>query len=910
VSYLKTFLSFSDSFKQAHRFLLVALLSGLLLCSSSYLARGQADADGWATPQNLSQSGTATEPIVVVGADQQLHVLWQDLLEDTFIYTHGEGNQWSQPMPVELPFGTRVGFPDLDAEEPTPLFVPRLVADSTGLIHAFWLDAEGELFYSRTQAETFADFAAWTPRQSLAEGAVGMAVTVDENGRLHLTFMTSTHTSKTPIGLYYRQSADGGNTWSESTQLYQSAYFRLLTPDLAHLQMIQDAQNIYLVWDDHPFEQIFLIRSLDGGLSWDTPEEIDQRQEGDSLEAVGPRNIQIGSQNGQVHLTWQAGFEGINCAQYHQWSDNSGLTWQTSQTLMTAFPACPEEAQFIAGPANLLLQIKTEDNTYLLVWDENDWLQPEEQPELTTFMDEAIFRPVDYTCGQTVFIEGDQLAAVSCGVGPGQDLWLTTRPLAPFVAGLQLTPIWSTPVSLAGEAEFVLSPLLVADEENRLHLFWQQADATFRGMAQKNTLFYAYWDGVSWSRKAAVLTSPRGTAEQPSVALDPQGNLLAAWGGTAGEIFFSRAATDQALIGSAWSNPISLPVPRPAAAAPSLIAEENGLVQVAYAITLNEERGIYMVTSKDGGANWSMPKRVFDAMAAGWDQVDQPRLTMTDENNWHLLWLRRSLSSGEAQLYYAHSADGGQNWSEPMPVQSNAQQTAAIVWHQIAGVGNGTVHLSWQEQNNSGISLWHQQSLDNGLNWSRPVRIVETTTISPPQMTLDVVGQVYLTTVTSGDEGKASAVLQQWVWQDGHWQANDSLDLQTRPVPRGSTLATTMTRDGHFAVAFVGREVEEALPDLLLFTKRTFDLPEVTVTPLPTLTPTPSPTATATPTATPEPTPVVEFPTQPGSAVLSLPVIGTVSGNRIIILGVLLAIIPVLLVTPLVLIRRGRSNRY
>jgi hypothetical protein len=333
-----------------------------------------------------------------------------------------------------------------------------LVADAAGLIHAFWLDGEAKLFYSRTQAETFTNFATWTPGQILAENVMGIATMVGVNGRLHLTYMTSTNTPETSAGLYYRQSDDRGDTWSGATQLYQSAYFRLLTPALAHLQMIQDDQKVYVVWDDHPFERIFLIRSLNDGTSWDTPNEIDRRREGDGLEAVGPTNIQISSRNGQVHLTWRAGHEGINCAQYHQWSDDSGLTWQTSQTLMTAFPVCPEDAQFLAGSTNLFLRIKAEGNDYLLVWDEDEWLEPQVQAELTTFIDEDTFSPVSYSCGQTLFTKDDQLFAVSCGVGSGQDIWLTTRPLTSFVEGLRVTPIWSTPMSLADEAEFVLSP--------------------------------------------------------------------------------------------------------------------------------------------------------------------------------------------------------------------------------------------------------------------------------------------------------------------------------------------------------------------------------------------------------------------------------------------------------------------
>ena len=911
---LKAFPPFLNVSKLTYRAILFGLLIGLLIWQSSYLVQGQADPSDWTTPLNLSQAGTATKPIVVMDANKQLHILWQDMLDDSFVYTANNNGQWSQPAQVELPFGTRLGFPDLDENAPTPLFTPQLVADGNGLIHALWRGQESELVYSRVQAEALADFASWTPRQNLADNVVAMALIAGSNGRLHLTYITTNNIPENPAGLYYRQSADGGATWSEPSQLHQSSYFRLLTPATAHLQMSQEAQYLYVVWDEQPRERVYLIRSLTAGATWGAAKEIDRRQAEDGLDAIGPTDIQITNFNGQMHLTWQAGHEGINCTQYHQWSDDRGDTWQTSQTLLTAFTTCPQTNQFLVTPTNLFLLSRVETGVFLLAWDEGQWLPPRLQPELTTFIDEDVFRPVSYSCGQTAIIEENELFIVGCGVGVGQDVWLSSRQMDSFVADLQVTPIWSTPASLANEAELILSPVLVADTQNQLHLFWQQATQIGQGIIVENNFYYARWDGLNWSRPTAVLVSPRGVSGQLSVDIGPNGNLLAAWSsGSTGEIFFSRVTAEQALIGSAWSEPISLPIPRTAAAAPSLVIEKNGVIRVVYAVTINEDRGIYMVSSQDRGASWSAPQQMFDGVAAGWDMADEPQLTITDEDNWHLLWLRRPLGSNQATLYYAYSEDKGQSWSEPSVVLNHSQQTGNIVWHQIFGYGERTVHRSWQEQVNGRLGLWHQQSQDNGLSWSQPSRVAESTGISSPQMTLDMVGQVYLSAAVQSEQlvnNVESAVLQQWLWQDDHWQeSDDSLDLVTLPVLQSHSLAATTTGDGRFAVAYVGQEGDEGSAEILLFTNRPLFLPEVTATPLPTLTPTPTPIPTATPTATPEPTAAIEFPAQAGGGGFSLPFIGTVSGNRIIIVGALLALLPVGIVTTLALILRARSNR-
>lgn len=877
------------------------------------MVSGQADANEWSIPLNLSQSGTATRPTVVMDASQQLHVLWQDSLDNFFVYTQGSGDQWSQPIAVELPFGTRAGFPDLSEDDPTPLFTPKLVADASGLIHAFWLGDAGELVYSRVQAETFTDFTTWTPRQILAADVVGTAVMVGVNGRFHLTYITTVNRPESPAGLYYRQSDDGGNSWSEPVQLYQSSYFRLLTPDNVQLQMSQDAQIIYVGWDERPRERVFLVRSVDDGANWEMANEIDRRQEGDSLESVGPSNLQIGTQGGQVHLTWQAGHEGISCVQYHQWSGDGGSTWQTSEPLLTAFTICPESTQFLASATNLFLLAQVDANTYLLVWDGDKWLAPQLQPELTDFIDADVFRQVDYTCGQTAFVDGEQLFVLSCGAGMGQDIWLITRSLTTLVEAVRMTPVWSTPAPLPGEAQLILSPALVADQENYLHMFWRQAEATAQSITNENTFYYARWNGIDWTRPTGVLSSPHGEADYLSLAIDHSDNLLAAWSsGTTGEIYFSRVTADQALIASAWSSPVSLPVPRMAAAAPSLVVEANGMIHVAYTLPFNEDRGVYIVTSEDGGSSWSEPNQVFDGVEAGWESLDQPKLTVTDEAKWHLLWLRRPLGKAQATLYYAYSHDKGQSWSEPEQVHSTSQQTASVIWYQIVGVGDRTIHRSWQEQGNGRSSLWHQQSLDNGLSWSSANRLFEGTAVASAQMTLDIIGEVYLIAAVQASEavnGSDVPTLQQWLWQDERWQPEQVLDLRSLPAMRTDLLAATTTGDGRLAVAYVAQAEDEASPELLFFTNRTLALPEVTATPLPTLTPTPSPTSTAMPTSTPEPTAAVEFPTQATSDGFSLPFIGTVSGNGIVIVGAMLAIIPVGLVTVLVLVLRTRSNR-
>jgi hypothetical protein len=295
--------------------------------------------------------------------------------------------------------------------------------------------------------------------------------------------------------------------------------------------------------------------------------------------------------------------------------------------------------------------------------------------------------------------------------------------------------------------------------------------------------------------------------------------------------------------------------------------------------------------------------------------VDQPKMYQMEDGSRHLLFLRYPLANGSPDgglLYYAYSPNDETGWSEPEQVHSPSQQAASIVWHQIVGQGERVLHRSWQEQVNERTSLWHQISIDNGLTWNQPIRLDEIANPGAAQMAIDISGQAHIIYAQTdrNTNGNLYGILEHWDWQGDRWQIVENLELSSLPVLRTNSLAADVTGDGSLAVVYTGQSGDEVVPEILLFTSRALPGIDVIPTALPTLTPTPEPTGTPTLTATPEPTPEIVFPVEAGGGSVSLPILGALSGNRIIIFGVILAVIPVGLVMVLVLIRRARSNRY
>src|SRR4030095_13991325 len=104
----------------------------------------------------------------------------------------------------------------------------------------------------------------------------------------------------------------------------------LMPKDATNIQLAtsstNDAENVYIAWDDRSQKRIFLSKSPDGGKTWDGTFEVRGPEDFSGLEM--PYNIDLGVTGDQVLLTWQAGTPGSQCIQYSQWSKDGGKTFE------------------------------------------------------------------------------------------------------------------------------------------------------------------------------------------------------------------------------------------------------------------------------------------------------------------------------------------------------------------------------------------------------------------------------------------------------------------------------------------------------------------------------------------------------------------------------------------------------
>ena len=95
-----------------------------------------------------------------------------------------------------------------------------------------------------------------------------------------------------------------------------------------------------------------------------------------------------------------------------------------------------------------------------------------------------------------------------------------------------------------------------------------------------------------------------------------------------------------------------LPTPSRLINSTDVVADGAGRIFTAYVVPVNEERGIYITQSNDNGSAWSAPVRVFDAVEAGWERIEQPKIVLDSRGVLHLVFVRAAIRLGQPEGLY------------------------------------------------------------------------------------------------------------------------------------------------------------------------------------------------------------------------------------------------------------------
>ncbi len=758
----------------------------------------------------------------------------------------------------------------------------------------------------------------WSTPRSLAESAVAFSLTHDISDTLHLVYIRDLDTPAEPSGLYYRQSANQGQSWSPPEIIHASRYYRLMTSEDADLNLVAETPGrVYVTWRDPHLNRVMLTvpEEDEAGLTWRTPVDVGEPETGSQH---GRFLATPDGGGGAIWLLWESTGYSTDCVMQQAPIEALLENGDVGEVVLEELTTCPTpDAEWFLtlGESQILWGIEGDGGTATwVVWNGEQWSEPQtlhfdfedpmrEVPVYLSDLQGVFANRLPAEEGEAFSTQSDNPSLTLIGVGEASDIW--ALPLDPSTLETVFAPPspWSPLASITQSQPEPSKPSVVVDAEGRVHALWSEPESEAQGTT---VLWYARWENDRWSRPAPILRSPDSGARDPAFVLSGE-YLHALWnGGPYGHLWYSRAFVRDAYAAGGWTDPRALEGSETEGStmvgSSPYVAAAAGTLHAVYAIPVNQQRGIYYVSSGDDGETWAAPVLVFNAEAAGWPTVDAPQLAVDLRGGLHVVWLQPALAVGEpAQgVYYAWSRDDGQTWADPLVVAEGAYG-----WPQITVNGLNQIHLLWQDLGRNGI-WWHRWLADAAsqsgeadawVGWTRDQQIVGMRdVVGPVAWVPDGDGKLHLVGLRPG--GEFEPVLVYTVWEDGNWEPRDPLALDIEP---GEVAAGLQPQLGRLDVLVEGRALtgEAATQPELWYTSRaisttsavTVVVPSQPVTPTPTPTATPEPVVTATPDLGSGPPPVASSNPLPFSLSLLLAgglaavIVVVVFGTRLLWMG-------------------------
>ncbi|RME74601.1 MAG: hypothetical protein D6785_15685, partial [Planctomycetota bacterium] len=330
-----------------------------------------------------------------------------------------------------------------------------------------------------------------------------------------------------------------------------------------------------------------------------------------------------------------------------------------------------------------------------------------------------------------------------------------------------------------------VSPCLARDRGGRFYMVWQDSSNG------KDEIYFAKStdQGKTWSPPVDI-SSTSGNSEKPMILAGDNGVLSVVWQEEVSgswEIYYARSTTG----GDSWSTPVNLSQNAGISYTPSLTQIGN-TVYAAWADNTSGTWEIYWSKSVDGGITWTTPASPFNTGTASL----YPCLAADSQGSLHLVW--QEDLSGNREIYYARSSDGGASWTSPV----NLSNTSEDSWlPRLAVGGQDKLCLVWQEYENTNSEVYYLESTDRGLSWKGMTNVSNSAGNSEsPVVAVDKRGYPH---VAWADDSSGNWEIIYTRWQ----QPVDLLsqDFQSAPVPglpsgwtapNGGWIAETGTRIG------------------------------------------------------------------------------------------------------------------
>jgi len=201
------------------------------------------------------------------------------------------------------------------------------------------------------------------------------------------------------------------------------------------------------------------------------------------------------------------------------------------------------------------------------------------------------------------------------------------------------------------------------------------------------------------------LTSNSGYSSVPIICTDSNNHIHTVWeDDTPGnlEIFYKRS-TDG---GTTWVTK-RLTYNSGDSYLPSMAVDSNNYLHVLWGDETTGDSELYYKKSTDGGTTWITKRLTYNSGSSS-----APTVAVDSSNHIHILW--QDYTPGNMEIYYKRSTDGGVIWTTQRLTWNSGDSGAPSI---IVDSDNN-LHVVWFDYSPGDSEIYYKRSTDGGTTWT------------------------------------------------------------------------------------------------------------------------------------------------------------------------------------------------
>lgn len=245
------------------------------------------------------------------------------------------------------------------------------------------------------------------------------------------------------------------------------------------------------------------------------------------------------------------------------------------------------------------------------------------------------------------------------------------------------------------------APAIAADSNNRIHVVWH--DDTNGNLE----IYYrkSTNGGTTW-QGAKRLTWNSGDSNYTSIAAGPNNHIHVVWhDNTPGndEIYHKRSTNG----GVTWGAAKRLTWNSGYSQVPIIALDSNNHLHLVWYNDLSGNAEIFYKRSTNGGTTWTSKRLTWNS-SGSW----APNKAVGPNNHLHVVWYDDS--PGRYEIHYKKSTDGGSTWSTKRISYTPGYSYSPV----IAIDPNNRVHVAWEDWSHGFPEIYYRRSTNGGTTWT------------------------------------------------------------------------------------------------------------------------------------------------------------------------------------------------